>query len=192
MHISECLAFSRACGDCYPNTDNASDTDTQTVNAMPDLFAAEPDELSPASQLHSEKSEQDDEPFMDEKSEPGSPVHLQDRGTSVLQDEPDEKEPSLCGSEPDESDRWSGSDASDCPADDEMEEGVKAIVSLSYSTLSKFLSTQLCRISDNKAPPQPAKKKRCYNNSKRAAAAEQRAASKVPATQKQQRNDRVT
>lgn len=133
--------------------------------------------------------EECDEPspvlFQDEDSEPE--VEINDdglnNGLNLLRTEEDEVEadnpqpqPQLFGDEPDESDVDSqpGTDSSAYEGDyDEVDEGHRSLVDLSFKTMSKFLSTHLSRIvSDaSETPSEPSKKKRCYNNSKRAAAA---------------------
>lgn len=143
------------------------------------LFGQEPDEVSP---FHDEP----DEPNPSEGShmvfqnEPDEPDR---EGTfGLFKPEPDEDGfsscPTMCfGDEPNE---VSDSEESACLADDEMgpdAESTRGLVSLSFSTVTQFLKTQLCRSSTDTRTEQ-AKKKRKYNNSRRKADAEARAANK--------------
>ena len=150
--------------------------------AMPQLFQDEPDEVSP---FHDQPDETDPNEGMDLvfQDEPDEPEDDAPPASLLYRDEPDETEgaiplqPTCFADEPDELSSDSGN--SGCLADVEMgpdAETTKGLVSLSFSTVSQFLSTQLCKAgADSGAAAEPKKKKkRCYNNMNRKAAADER------------------
>ena len=139
------------------------------------LFQDEPDEVSP---FHDENDEPDPsgeipQVFQDE------PEEAECLTSALFKDEPDEDIskassafPSACFR--DEPAEISDSGDSACLADDEMgpdAASTRGLVSLSFSTVSQFVATQLCR-SNGPDPVEKPKKKRCYDNSKRRAEAE--------------------
>ena len=151
---------------------------------MAGLFQPEPDEVEPSL-------------FQDEPDESGEEVDAE-QGGGLFKTEPDEpEEPDerdvQCGlfqNEDDEHDRCSDSDDMPYLADDEGLDATipKGIVDMSFSTLNRFLSSQLCKTSDV-AVEQP-KKKRCYKNMKRLAkAASNRSRRSSQTSEKIPRND---
>lgn len=118
---------------------------------MPQLFQDEPDEVSP---FHDQPDETDPNEGMDLvfQDEPDEPEDDAPPASLLYRDEPDETEgaiplqPTCFADEPDELSSDSGN--SGCLADVEMgpdAETTKGLVSLSFSTVSQFLSTQLCK-----------------------------------------------
>ena len=111
---------------------------------MAGLFQPEPDEVEPSL-------------FQDEPDESGEEVDAE-QGGGLFKTEPDEpEEPDeqdvQCGlfqNEDDEHDRCSDSDDMPYLADDEGLDATipKGIVDMSFSTLNRFLSSQLCKTSD--------------------------------------------
>lgn len=168
---------------------------------MAALFQDESEEPAPASPLHVEGEEPaSNEPcglFCDEPDEPEAPLAPKnqqagpDRGLEVLgveREEDDEHE--LFGDEPGESDNSAGyvSDGSEVARfHGDLDEDRNNLVQLSFSTLSTFLSTQLCNTSSSSVP-EPARKKRCYNNRKRLAAAMKRKQEEGERATRQKRN----
>ena len=155
------------------------------------LFQDEPDEVSPC---HDEGDEPDPwsgmpRVFQDE------PEEAESLTSALFKEEPDEDItassafPSVCfGDEPAE---ISDSGDSACLADDELgpdAASTRGIVSLSFSTVSQFVATQLCR-SNGPDPVEKPKKKRCYNNSKRRAEAEAKRGKAPSKRQRVPRND---
>ena len=147
----------------------------------------EPDEESP---LHSETDEPEDgvshlfQVELDEPEDkhPTKVPTLAPKALQCLQDEPDEV------SDSDESAYLGDTEISDAPQ--------KSIVALSFSTVSQFLATQLCKPSAAAEKTEgPSRKKRCYDNSKRQAKAAARREERDHGVEKQHRvarNDQAT
>lgn len=157
---------------------------------MGDLFRDELDEPSPTRPFRREHGEQGGL-FMDEADEDANQIRQSRSGGSKnlnrpFHEEPEEHEPQLFGDEPAESE--CETDSSD-EAFADINEGSKSLVELSFSTISKFLSTQLAKGSPSASTSsQPARKKRYYDNSKRAAKAQQRKTEIEPPAPRQKRN----
>ena len=147
------------------------------------IFQDEPDEDSSPTAFQTEK-EDAASLFQDEVEERPPTSAASSRGPHsskdlrVLGEEPDERsrlETNLFGDEGDEETSDSSNSAyladceNDCPKD--QQQLVLQQVQLSFSTLNKFLATQLGFQQSTAEPP---KKKRCYNNLRRAAIAEER------------------
>lgn len=156
------------------------------------LFQDEPDEDSGPDLFQDEKDEDGVFLFQDESAERdghGSSSHsklVKDHGLNVLRDEPDEQpefQPTLFGTEDDEVESDSGSDGSAYFGDCEKEKpDAHAIVQLNFSTITKFLSSQLSKAGTEPLNKESAKKKRRYNNQNRERAAETRRNAKPPAS----------
>lgn len=177
------------------------------------LFQDETDEPSPAGDPSKDagicQDDSDDNYlFQDELDDPES-----DDAPTLFQAEPDEpfcSEPSTTpvasflpepevtqGKRPpimlfeDEPDEASDSECSAYDADDELgQPREKSFVNLSFSTVSQFLASQLCKSSTPTTSGGPPKKKRCYNNEARQAKAASRKEEKQATTQKQFRVSR--
>lgn len=159
---------------------------------MARLFQDEPDEDAGPALFQNEK----DEPhklFQDEPEErPTSFIafgRTKDIGLDLLQDEPDEApqhRPALFGTEEDERVSVSENSDSDSAYWGDCEEDTKqdnyGIVQLNFSTINKFLCSQMSS-ADPKIGSEPVKKKRRYNNKNRSKAAEAKRANK-PAVRK--------
>ena len=137
-----------------------------------------------------------DEPDEDEGPSLFQPESEHGEGLFPLQDEPDEQErsnaavnlhPQLFQDEEDEgSDAASDSSGRLGDCDTDANHGSRQeLVQLSFTTLTKFLETQLCNMSA-KAASEPTVKKRRYNNQRRAAKA---AAKQITAPKRVPRND---
>lgn len=137
----------------------------------PNPFQDEPDETDEAELFRVEEDEPELAPA---RSDP-VPVRP---GPMCFGDEPDE-----------ESDNFASGSDSDYLADVEDAGGVKQLVDLSFSTLQKFLASELCKNRTSSMAPPP-KKKRCYNNANRAARAAARHKPRE-GPQRVQRNDPV-
>lgn len=165
--------------------------------AMDGLFQDEPDEDSPAG-LFDEEPNEDAKLFMDALEEaPTSsrPAAANSAAPRPLGQEQDEREPQLFGIEFDESDSGNSAESDvgyhgDC---EEVPEGSKSIVELSFSTISQFLATQLAVGSgvSSTASAQPSKKRRCYDNSRRELKALQRKKHLPHTVEKRARNHSV-
>ena len=153
------------------------------------LFQPEPDEVEP-----SLFQDEPDEGSEDDDAEQGG------IGAGLFKNEPDEPEEPERNeqdvqfmpfqNEDDEHNHCSDSDDMPYLADDEGLDATipKGIVDMSFSTLNRFLSSQLCKTSD--VAVEPPKKKRCYNNMKRLAkAAAHRSRRNSQTSEKVPRND---
>lgn len=158
---------------------------------MARLFQDEPDEDTGPELFQIER----DEPhklFQDEPEERPPPFRAfgttKDAGLDLLQDEPDEAphRPALFGAEEDECDSGNQNSDSDSAYWGDCEKDTKqdnyAIVQLNFSTINKFLCSQMSS-ADPKIGNEPVKKKRRYNNKNRSKAAEAKRANK-PAVRK--------
>lgn len=160
--------------------------------ASPVLFQDEPDEDSGPDLFQDEEDEGGNFLFQDESAERedhGGPSHskmVKDHGLSFLRDEPDEQpqfKPVLFGTEDDEVESDSGSDGSAYFGDCEKEKlDAHAIVQLNFSTIARFLSSQLSKAGTEPLNKEPVKKKRRYNNQNRERVAETRRNAKLPAS----------
>ena len=154
---------------------------------MASLFQDEPDEDSGPELLQNEPEERPPGLFQDEPAEKETRPPLKkssgnrhgSHGQHLLQDEPDEcgvPQHSLFGVENDEAEDCSLSDSSSSAylGEDEKDNDMHTIVQLNFSTINKFLTSQLDRVTTPKSTTEPGKKKRRYNNQNRARLAESR------------------
>ena len=152
--------------------------DEPDEDSGPELFQNEPDE-----NRHSLFGEEPEERDALRPSSSSRPRSHKECGLSLLQDEPDEAphhqplRASLFGVEQDELEQngcSSGSDDSAYSGDCEKEKtDAYNIVQLNFSTLSKFLTSQLSTAGSTTSK-EPIKKKRRYNNQNRMKAADER------------------
>ena len=160
------------------------------------IFQDEPDEDSSPTAFQTEKEEAGVCLFQDEvedrhpRAAASSGVPRQSRDLRVLGEEADERrglETNLFGDEGDEEESDSSNSAylADCENDcsKDQQQLVMQQVQLNFSTLNKFLATQL---GFQQSPAEPPKKKRCYNNTRRAAIAEAKKQQKLNAGRKHQ------